>query len=45
MLHKLKKIRLADYLARYLKDLGVKDFEMPATPDKVWKAIQSSQNN
>ena len=28
-----------------LKDLGVKDFEMPATPDKVWKAIQSSQNN
>ena len=28
-----------------LKDLGVKDFEMPATPDKVWKAIQLSQNN
>ena len=28
-----------------LKDLGVKDVEMPATPLRVWQAIQDAAKN
>jgi carbon-monoxide dehydrogenase large subunit len=26
-----------------LKDLGVKDLDMPATPPRVWEAIQAAK--
>jgi carbon-monoxide dehydrogenase large subunit len=28
-----------------LTPVGVKEFDMPATPDRVWRAIQAAQKN
>ena len=36
-------LSIGDYLIRRLRDYGVRDIKMPATPYNVWKAIQNAK--